>query len=237
LQHKSSSRRTIRNSSFIFKMDGSNLTYDGTELVTRRAIAADGIAHLSSIYLSSDDCHQTIKPWWSRQFRFKVMSWRWERTCVRRVVFLSGWLSRKHERACILYAFSCGAVQNTLPNPAYQRLLASTLPKHTVRLWQIPISQAGAPPVCFCSAPCQPCKRVSNQQVFSYWNQSVIFQSALFDMHRQARHLFLHPEMSARNDPARQVIFWRESKTCECGQNDASRASACSLHLSLRNFI
>jgi hypothetical protein len=32
-------------------MDGSNLTYDGTELVTRGAIAADGIAHLVSIYL------------------------------------------------------------------------------------------------------------------------------------------------------------------------------------------
>lgn len=41
-------------------MDDSNLTYDGTELVTRGAIAADGIAHLVSIYLS-DDCHQTIK--------------------------------------------------------------------------------------------------------------------------------------------------------------------------------
>lgn len=165
------------------------------------------------------------------------MSWSsWERTCVRRVVCLSGRLSRKQERACI-YAFSCGAVQNTLPNPTFQRLLANALPKHMVRLWQIPMSQAGAPPVCFCSAPCQPCKRVSNQQVFSYWNQSVIFQSALFDMHRQARHLFLHPEMSARNDPARQVIFWRESKTCECGQNDASRASSCSLHHSIRNFI
>lgn len=42
-------------------MDDSNLTYDGTELVTHGAIAADGIAHLVSIYLLSDDCHQTIK--------------------------------------------------------------------------------------------------------------------------------------------------------------------------------
>ena len=38
---------------------------------------------------------------------------------------------------------SCGAVQNTLPNPTLQRLLASTLPKYTVWLWQIPMSQSG----------------------------------------------------------------------------------------------